>query len=99
MEALGVVRSVKKSEAIDGTHVRMKVIASEKEDLVRCRCLSMEINQHERPDVFACTRALKVFRMFISKAAVDATRTRTPQDHSNPGCCCCTFYADMDEVI
>ena len=69
MEALGVVRSVKKSEAIDGTHVRMKVIASEKEDLVRCRCLSMEINQHERPDVFACTRALKVFRMFISKAA------------------------------
>ena len=29
----GVVRRVKKSEATDGAHVRMKVIASEKGDL------------------------------------------------------------------
>ena len=35
MEAFGVIRLVKKSEATDGSHVRMKVIASEKGDLVR----------------------------------------------------------------
>ena len=34
-ESFGVIRRVKKSEAIDGTHVRMKVIASVKGDSVR----------------------------------------------------------------
>ena len=35
MEAFSVIRRVKKSEAIDGTHVRMKEIASENGDFVR----------------------------------------------------------------
>ena len=69
MEAFGVIRRVKKSEATDGTHVRMKVIASEKGDLVRWRLVSMEFNQYERHDAFAGTPALKVFRMLIAKAA------------------------------
>ena len=44
----GVFRRVKKSEAIDGAHVRIKIIAHNKGDLVR--------------DVFAGTPALKVFQ-------------------------------------
>ena len=50
-------------------HVRMKVIASEKGDLVRWRLACMEVNQHERHDVFAGTPALKVFRILFAKAA------------------------------
>ena len=69
MEAFGVIRRVKKSEATDGTHVRMKVIASEKGDLVRWRLVIMEVNQYERHDVFADTPAMKVFRMLIARAA------------------------------
>ena len=59
----GVVRRVKKSEAADGTHVRMKILAHNKGDLVRWRFVSMEINQYERHDVCAGTPTLKVFRM------------------------------------
>ena len=62
-------RRVKKSEAIDGTHVRMKEIASENEDFVRWILASMEVNQRERCDVFAGTQALKVCRMSIARAA------------------------------
>ena len=46
MESFGVIRFVKKSEAIDGSHVRMKVIASEKGDLVHWRLARMEVTQH-----------------------------------------------------
>ena len=49
MEAFGEIQSVKTSEATDGTHVRMKVIAAKKGDLVCWRHVSMEVNQHERP--------------------------------------------------
>ena len=48
MEAFSVIRRVNKSEAIDNTHVRMKVIASEKGDRVRWRLVSMEFNQKAR---------------------------------------------------
>ena len=67
LESFGVIRGIKKSEATDGTHVRMKIIAHNKSDLVRWRLVSMEVNQHERHDVFAGTPALKVFRMLIGK--------------------------------
>ena len=51
LESLGVIRRVKKSDATDGTHVRMKVIAHNKGDTVRWRLVKMEINQYERHDV------------------------------------------------
>ena len=69
---------MKKSEATDGTHVRMKVIASEKRDLVRWRPVRMEVNQYARHDVFAGTPALKVFRMLIAKSSKSSSpRART----------------------
>ena len=64
-----MIRRVKKSEATDGTHVRMKIIAHKKGDFVRWRLVSMEVNQYERHDVFAGTPALKVFRTLIATAA------------------------------
>ena len=93
-------RRVKKSEAIDGTHVRMKVIAHNRGDLVRWRLVSMEVNHYERHDVFAGTPALKVFRMLIAKAA----------SHSHPehghrkviailDVAVTFFHADMEGVI
>ena len=39
----GVIRRVKKSEATDGAHVRMKIIAHNRGDLVRGRLVSMEV--------------------------------------------------------
>ena len=48
-----MIRRVKKSEATDGTHVRMKINAHNKGDLVRWTLVSMEVNQYERHDVFA----------------------------------------------
>ena len=64
LSSFGVIRR----EAIDGIHVRMKIFAHNKVDLVRWRLVSM-VNQYERHDVFAGTPALKVFRMLIAKAA------------------------------
>ena len=52
-----MVRRVKKREATDGTHVRMKIIAHNKGDLVRWRLVSVEFNHFERHDVFAGTPA------------------------------------------
>ena len=43
-----VIRRVKKSEAVDGTHVRLAAIPSEKGDFVRSRFVSIEVNEHER---------------------------------------------------
>ena len=45
----GEIQSVQTSEATDGTHVRMKVIASERRDLVRWRHVSAEVYHHDRP--------------------------------------------------
>ena len=91
---------VKKSEATDGTHVRMKIIAHNKGDLVRWRLVSMEVNHYERHDVFAGMPALTVFRVLIAKAA----------SHSHPehghrkviaimDVAVALFHADMEEKI
>ena len=62
-----VIRRGKKSEANEGTHVRMAAIPSENGDLVRWRLVSIEVNQYERYDGFADTQALKVFPMSIAQ--------------------------------
>ena len=72
-----MIRRVKKSEAIDGIHVRMKIIAHNKGDLVRWILVSL-VNQYERHDVFAGTPALKVFRMLVAEAA---GHSRTEHGH------------------
>ena len=56
-----VIRRVKKSEAIEGTRVRVVAIPSENGDLVQWRLVSIDVNQYERYDGFADTQALKVF--------------------------------------
>ena len=62
-----VIRRGKKSEANEGTHVRMAAIPSENGDLVRWRLVSIEVNQYEKYDGFADTQALKVFPMSIAQ--------------------------------
>ena len=100
LESFGVIRHVKKSKACDGAHVRMKIIAHNKGDLVHWRLVSMEVNHYERHDVFAGTPALKVFRMLIAKAA----------SHSHPehghrkviaslDVAVAFFHADMEDKI
>ena len=78
----------------------MKVIASEKEDFVRWRLVTMEVSQYERHDVFAGTPALKVFRMLIAKAA---SHRHTEHEHRKViailDAAVAFFHADMDEVI
>ena len=78
----------------------MNVIASEEEDFVRWRFVSMEVNNHERPDVFVGAPALKVFRMLVAKAA--------SQKHPTEGyrkaiaildVAAAFFHASMDETI
>ena len=95
-----MIRRVKKSEATDGTHVRMKVIGSEKGDLVRWRLVSMEVNQYERHAVFAGTPALKVFRMLIAK---EASHRHSEHGHRKVvailHAAVAFLLADMDEVI
>ena len=74
------------SEATDGAHVRMKIIAHNKKmTLVRWRLVSTEVNHYERHDVFAGTPALKVFRMLIAKAASHGHPEHGHRkDHCNP---------------
>ena len=95
-----MIRRVKRSEATDGTHVRMKVIAHNKGDIVRWRRVSMEVNQYERHSVFAGTPALKVFRMLIANAA---SHRHTEHGHRRIiailGAAVAFFHADMGEVI
>ena len=69
LESFGVIRRAKKNEATDGAHVRMKIIAHNKGDLVRWRLVGVEVKHYERHDVFAGTPALKVFRVLLAKAA------------------------------
>ena len=60
----------------------------------------MEVNQHERYDVFAGTHALKVFRMSIASAA---SERHTEHGHRqitaslDAGVAC--FHTDMDGLI
>ena len=61
----------------------------------------MEINQHERPDVFAGSRAIKVLRVLISEAA----NQRDPEDghiarsFAILDAAVAFFHADMDKVV
>ena len=55
LESFGVIRRVKKSEATDGTHLRVKITVHNKGDLVRWRLVSLEVNQYKRHDVFVDT--------------------------------------------
>ena len=100
LESFGLIRRVNKSEATDGAHVRVMIIAHNKGDLVRWRLVSMEVNHYERHDVFAGTPALKVFRMLIATAA----------SHSHPehghrkviailDVTVAFFHADMEDKI
>ena len=83
-----VIRRGKKSEAVDGTHVRLAAIRSEIGDLVRWRLVSIEVNQHERYDGFADTQALKVFPMSMARATKSTShKARTSQASCNPGRC------------
>ena len=59
----------KKSEDVDGAHVRLAAIPSEKGDFVRWRLGSIEVNQHERYDGFADTQEVKVFPTSMARAA------------------------------
>ena len=72
-----VIRRGKKSEAVDGTHVRLAANPSEIGGLVRWRLVSIQVNQHERYDGFADTQALKVFPMSMARA--------TSQRHTEHG--------------
>ena len=58
----GVTRRVKKSEAIDGSHVRCAAIP--------CWTLvSTVVTQHERYDAFVDTRTVKVFLLSMARQA------------------------------
>ena len=95
-----VIRRVKKSEAIDGIHVRMAAIPSENGDFVRWRLASIEVNQYERYDGFADTQALKVFPMSIARAA---SQRHTEHGHHKIiailDATFARFHTDMDEFI
>ena len=95
-----MIRRVKKSEAIDGVHVRMSAIPSENEDFVRWRLVSIEVNQYERYDGFADTQALQVFPMSNARAA---SERRTEHGHHKitailDATFAC-FHTDMAELI
>ena len=88
-----MIRRVKKSEATDSTHVRMKI-------LVRWRLVSKEVNHYERHEVFAGTPALKVFRRLIAKTA---SHSHPEHDHRKVfailDVAVAFFHADMEEKI
>ena len=95
-----VSRRGKKSETIEGTHVRLAASPSEKGDLVRWRLGSIEVNQYERYDSFADTQALKVFPTSKERA--------TSQRHTEHGqrkivairdATKACFHTNMDELI
>ena len=81
-----MVRRVKRSEATDGTHVRMKIIAHNKGDLVRWRLVSMEDNQYGRH-----TSIESVPHVDRKRSQSQSHRTRASQDHRNPGRGSCIF--------
>ena len=99
LESLGVIRRVKKSEANDSTHVRIKIITHYQGDLVGWRLVSM-VNQYERHDVFAGTPTLKVLRMLIAKVA---SHSHTEHGHRKivaiMELAVALFHADMEGVI
>ena len=89
-----VIRRVKKSEAINGIHVRMAAIPSEMGDLARWRLVNMEVNQHERYDGFADTQDGKCFPCRWQEQQVNVTQLVTILD----GAIAC-FHTDMDDLI
>ena len=100
MEVFSVIRRGKKSEAVDGTHVRLAAIPSEKGDLVRWRFVSIEVNQHERYDGFADAQALKLFPMSMARAA---SQRHTVHCHRKItailDATTAWFHKDMDQLI
>ena len=74
MKGFSVTRRVKRSEVTDGTHVRMRAMASEKGD----RVCWMKVNQHERHEVDAGTNVLKRLQLSIAGAA---SQRRTEHGH------------------
>ena len=72
MKGFSVIRRVKRCEVTDGTHVRMRAIASEEGDRV---CWMKVDDQNGRHDVDAGTHALKVFHTSIAGAASLAQST------------------------
>ena len=78
-------------KAIDGTHVRMKETASESGDLARWKLVSIEVNQHERYDVFAGTLVESVSHVDCKRSKSTSHRARTSQDYCNSGLGYCMF--------
>ena len=101
-KAFQCVRREKKSETVDGTHVRLAAIPSEKVDFVRWRFVSIDVNQHERYNGFVDRQALKAFPMSMARAAsqrhtVHGHRKSTAILDDTIYIAC--FHKDMDEVI
>ena len=95
--AFGVVRRVKKSEATDTTHVRMKIIARNKGDLVRWKLVSMEVN-HERHDVFAGTSAIESVPYVDRKASHSHPEHGHRKDIAILDVAVASFRADVEDV-
>ena len=95
-----VIRRGKNSEAVDGTHVRLAVIPSEKGDLVRWRLGSMKSINTKKYDGFADTKIVKVFPMSMARATsqchtVHGHRKMAAIMDASVAC----FHKDMDELI
>ena len=87
-----VIRRGKKSEAVDGTHVRLAVIPSEKGDLVRWRLGSIEVNQHEKVRWFRRHKnSESVFHVDGKSNKSMSHSARSSQDDCNPGRYCSVF--------
>ena len=97
LESCGVIRRIKKSEATDTTHVRMKIVAHNKGDLVRWRLVSMEIN-HERHEVFAGTSAIESVRHVDRKASHSHPEHGHRKDIAILDVAVASFRADMEDV-
>ena len=80
-----MTRRVKRSEVIDGTHVRKRAIASEKGD----RVCWMKVDQHERHDVDARTHVLKILHMSTEGTA---SQRRTEHGHRKITLCSCIDF-------
>ena len=82
-------------EATDGIHVHMKIIAHNKDDLVRWRLCQFGLYQN--PARTCCT--LKVFHMLIAKAA---SHSHTEHGHRKivaiMELAVAFFHADMEDV-
>ena len=85
LESFGVVRRVKKNEATDGAHVRMKIIAHNKRcsrALETCRCGSQSLRTSRR--VCRHTRIESVPYVDRKSSQSYSPRIRSSQSHRNP---------------